>query len=83
MFKYLVWYSSKYFSLFPHFFREERRVVVKNWKTGSEELHMENDINNNNQTYINLKNNSSELRKAPDYFKFLGNCPPTPLLSQH
>ena len=40
---------------------------------------MENDINNNNdQTYINLKNNRSELRKALDYFKFLGNCPRTP-----
>ena len=45
---------------------------------------MENDINNNNnQTYINLKNNSSELRKALDYFTVLGNCPPTPPLSQH
>ena len=45
---------------------------------------MENDINNNNDpTYINLKNNRSELRKALDYFKFLGNCLPTPSLSQH
>ena len=25
---------------------------------------MENHINDNNQTYINLKNNTSELRKA-------------------
>lgn len=51
----------------------------QNRKTGSEELHMENDINDNNQTYINLKNNTSELRNALDYFTFLGNCPATRL----
>ena len=31
---------------------------------------MENDINNNNQTYINLKNNNSGLRNALDYLRF-------------